>query len=89
MHTPRRVRFRSLVAPNDISLMFSAEGLSVDEAFSLFDTNFGVQKSKDMRKEKIALRRQLVEDGGTALHTESAKQDGVLHVEKGPTSSSL
>lgn len=33
------------------------EGLSVDEAFTLFDEGFGVKKSKEMRREKIQMQQ--------------------------------
>ena len=33
------------------------EGLSVDEAFTLFQDGYGVQKSKKMRREKIDMQK--------------------------------
>ena len=57
------------------------EGLSVDEAFTLFDNGFGVKKSKEMRREKIEMQKNYnaeglvaglaeVVDKGEASHTE-------------------
>ena len=64
--------------------MFS-EGLSVDEAFSLFNEGFGVKKSKEMRKEKLALQKTLKETNatGTPLSQvfETTKDDGAQHIE--------
>ena len=64
------------------------EGLSVDEAFSLFEDDFGVKKSKQMRKEKIALQKNLNETGTTtgggvppSQVVEMTKEDVMLHVE--------
>jgi SP family myo-inositol transporter-like MFS transporter 13 len=36
--------------------MLFPEGLSVDEAFTLFDEGFGVKKSKEMRREKLQIQ---------------------------------
>jgi SP family myo-inositol transporter-like MFS transporter 13 len=62
------------------------EGLSVDEAFTLFDDGFGVKKSKEMRREKIEMQKNYnaeglyaglaevvdeVVDKGEACHTEN------------------
>ena len=58
------------------------EGLSVDEAFTLFNDDFGVKKSKEMRREKIEMQRNYNADGlygvvaevvdkGEASHTEN------------------
>jgi SP family myo-inositol transporter-like MFS transporter 13 len=62
------------------------EGLSVDEAFTLFDDGFGVKKSKEMRREKIEMQKNYnaeglyaglaevvaeVVDKGEASHTEN------------------
>jgi hypothetical protein len=61
------------------------EGLSIEEAFSLFEDDFGVKKSKQMRKEKIELQKTLNETGTTgALPSqvvEKTKDDVMLHVE--------
>jgi SP family myo-inositol transporter-like MFS transporter 13 len=62
--------------------------LSIDEAFSLFEENFGVQKSKQMRKEKAELQKQLREEGmPQGQVVEIAKESGAYHLEdisKGP-----
>ena len=58
------------------------EGLSVDEAFTLFNDDFGVRKSKEMRREKIEMQRNYnaeglyggvadVVDKGETSHTEN------------------
>jgi hypothetical protein len=39
------------------------EGLSVDEAFTLFDDGFGVKKSKEMRREKIEMQNTYNAEG--------------------------
>ena len=39
------------------------EGLSVDEAFTLFDDGFGVKKSKEMRREKIEMQKNYNAEG--------------------------
>jgi hypothetical protein len=61
------------------------EGLSIDEAFSLFEDDFGVKKSKQMRKEKIELQKTLNETGTTSTLprqvVEKTKDDVMLHVE--------
>jgi SP family myo-inositol transporter-like MFS transporter 13 len=42
----------------------SAEGLSIEEAFSLFEDGFGVRKSEQMRREKKEIsNRQDIEEG--------------------------
>ncbi|KAJ6090415.1 hypothetical protein N7486_009230 [Penicillium sp. IBT 16267x] len=59
------------------------KGLSVDEAFTLFDEGFGVKKSKEMRREKLQMQNThnsealhiTVTEGvvkGEASHTENA-----------------
>lgn len=54
------------------------KGLSVDEAFTLFNDDFGVKKSKEMRREKIEMQRNYNAEG---LYT------GVAEViDKGETS---
>lgn len=40
------------------------EGLSIDEAFSLFDDDFGVKKSVKMRREKAEAQRRYNVEGG-------------------------
>jgi SP family myo-inositol transporter-like MFS transporter 13 len=61
------------------------EGLSIDEAFSLFEDDFGVKNSKQMRKEKIELQKTLNETGTTSTLpsqvVEKTKDDVMLHVE--------
>ena len=61
------------------------EGLSIDEAFSLFADDFGVKKSKQMRKEKLELQKNLKENGATGIVPsqviEATKEDVMLHVE--------
>ncbi|WWD01552.1 hypothetical protein V866_008497 [Kwoniella sp. B9012] len=42
------------------------KGLSIDEAFSLFEDGFGVKKSQRMRKEKAEAQRRYREEGGEA-----------------------
>lgn len=45
----------------------------MDEAFSLFDEGWGVQKSKQMRREKKEARQRLntVEAGGVSYETKA------------------
>ncbi|WRT68161.1 uncharacterized protein IL334_005136 [Kwoniella shivajii] len=45
------------------------KGLSIDEAFSLFNEGFGVKKSVEMRKEKAEAQRRYNEEGGEAGRT--------------------
>ncbi|KAJ9499201.1 hypothetical protein H2202_005358 [Exophiala xenobiotica] len=40
------------------------KGLSVDEAFTLFQNGFGVKLSREMRREKIALQKRIQRGGG-------------------------
>ncbi|KAF4551904.1 Sugar (and other) transporter-like protein 24 [Elsinoe fawcettii] len=58
------------------------KGLSVDEAFSLFEDNFGVQKSKEMRKEKTNLQKQFRDEGMLpSQFVTEYKQNEIKHVE--------
>jgi SP family myo-inositol transporter-like MFS transporter 13 len=64
----------------------TTEGLSVDEAFTLFEDGFGVTKSKKMRREKMEMKKtyrkasvtepssgtSAVESKGTMVHVEKA-----------------
>lgn len=45
-------------------LFHSLEGLSIDEAFSLFDDDFGVKKSVKMRREKAEAQKRYNAEGG-------------------------
>lgn len=54
----------------------------MDEAFSLFNDGFGVKKSKDMRKEKLELQKQLNEvETPVGFSVEPAKAVDTLFVE--------
>ncbi|KAL4809092.1 general substrate transporter [Aspergillus unguis] len=57
------------------------KGLSIEEAFTLFHDDFGVKKSKAMRRDKIAMQREFnAETGGPAALTEADKTTA-SHVE--------
>ncbi|PSK37267.1 Myo-inositol transporter 1 [Elsinoe australis] len=59
------------------------KGLSIEEAFSLFEDGFGVQKSKQMRKEKAGLQKQFREEGFLSSEVaEGEKKYDTTHVEK-------
>jgi MFS transporter, SP family, solute carrier family 2 (myo-inositol transporter), member 13 len=59
----------------------SLEGLSVDEAFTLFDDGFGVKKSKQMRREKIEMQKNYNAEGVHWIETEVTEKDKAFHVE--------
>lgn len=58
------------------------EGLSVDEAFTLFQDGFGVKESKEMRREKLALQKEYnaerVLDGPIEMST---SKEATYHME--------
>lgn len=54
--------------------MLFLEGLSVDEAFTLFDEGFGVKKSKVMRREKIQMLHSYNSEGLHVAITEGVSQ---------------
>jgi SP family myo-inositol transporter-like MFS transporter 13 len=55
------------------------EGLSVDEAFTLFDEGFGVKKSKEMRREKIRLQQTYNTEGLHVAVTEAVDKSEASH----------
>ncbi|THZ17469.1 hypothetical protein D6C91_05908 [Aureobasidium pullulans] len=60
------------------------KGLSVDEAFSLFEDDFGVKKSKQMRKEKEGMQREMRQEGALVNEyqvAEIVKEHGAVHLE--------
>jgi SP family myo-inositol transporter-like MFS transporter 13 len=57
------------------------EGLSVDEAFTLFDDGFGVKKSKEMRREKIEMQKNYNAEGLYAGLAEVVDKGEVSHTE--------
>lgn len=60
------------------------KGLSVDEAFSLFEDDFGVKKSKQMRKEKEGMQREMRQEGALVNEyqvVEIVKEHGAVHLE--------
>ncbi|KAK5082624.1 Myo-inositol transporter 3C [Exophiala xenobiotica] len=62
------------------------KGLSVDEAFTLFSDNYGVKKSKEMRKAKIGMAKTYNEAGPVSPpglpNSETAAKGGIAHVEE-------
>jgi MFS transporter, SP family, solute carrier family 2 (myo-inositol transporter), member 13 len=62
------------------------EGLSVDEAFTLFDDGFGVKKSKKMRREKIEMQKNYNAEGLVAGLAEVDVVEVVGMVDKAETS---
>jgi hypothetical protein len=66
------------------------EGLSVDEAFTLFNDGFGVKKSKEMRREKIQMQKNYRAEGAHWTPVEVGDKDKSMHVEEvRPTHSDL
>ena len=57
------------------------EGLSVDEAFTLFNNGFGVKKSKEMRQEKIEMQKTYNAEGLHAGLAEVVDKGEACHVE--------
>lgn len=57
------------------------EGLSVDEAFTLFDEGFGVKKSKEMRREKIIMQQTYNIQGHHVAITEVVEKSEASHKE--------
>ncbi|KAF7168734.1 hypothetical protein CNMCM5623_001640 [Aspergillus felis] len=57
------------------------EGLSVDEAFTLFDEGFGVKKSKEMRREKIQMQHTYNSEGLHVALSEDVDKSGASHRE--------
>ncbi|CAI7579584.1 unnamed protein product [Penicillium pancosmium] len=57
------------------------KGLSVDEAFTLFDDGFGVKKSKEMRREKMEMQNTYNAGGVHAGLSEVADKGEVSHTE--------
>ena len=57
------------------------EGLSVDEAFTLFDGGFGVKKSKEMRREKIEMQKTYNAEGLHAGLAEVVDKGEASHME--------
>jgi SP family myo-inositol transporter-like MFS transporter 13 len=57
------------------------EGLSVDEAFTLFDDDFGVKKSKEMRQEKIEMQKNYNAEGLYAGVAEVVDKGQTSHTE--------
>lgn len=54
----------------------------MDEAFSLFNDNFGVKKSKEMRKQKLALQKQLNEvETPVSISVQTGKEANTILVE--------
>lgn len=54
----------------------------MDEAFSLFNDGFGVKKSKEMRKEKLAFQKQLNEvETPVSTSEQTAKAANTIFVE--------
>ncbi|KAJ5683645.1 hypothetical protein N7462_006810 [Penicillium macrosclerotiorum] len=51
------------------------EGLSVDEAFTLFDEDFGVKKSKEMRRKKIQMQDNYNIEGLETVNGEMDKSE--------------
>ncbi|KAJ5094503.1 myo-inositol transporter 2 [Penicillium angulare] len=56
------------------------KGLSIEEAFTLFHDDFGVQKSKMMRREKIAMQKEFNAEGSPVSFGEVDKASA-SHVE--------
>ena len=61
--------------------MLFLEGLSVDEAFTLFDDGFGVKKSKEMRREKIEMQKNYNAEGLIAGLAEAVDKGEASHTE--------
>ena len=57
------------------------EGLSVDEAFTLFNDGFGVKKSKEMRRQKIEMQKTYNAEGLHAGLVEVVDKSEASHVE--------
>ena len=57
------------------------EGLSVDEAFTLFNNGFGVKKSMEMRQEKIEMQKTYNAEGLHAGLAEVVDKGEACHVE--------
>jgi SP family myo-inositol transporter-like MFS transporter 13 len=57
------------------------EGLSVDEAFTLFNDGFGVKKSKDMRREKTEMQKTYNAEGLPAGLTDLVDKGEASHKE--------
>ncbi|GIJ90324.1 hypothetical protein Asppvi_009278 [Aspergillus pseudoviridinutans] len=57
------------------------KGLSVDEAFTLFDEGFGVKKSKEMRREKIQMQHTYNSEGLHVALSEDVDKGGASHRE--------
>lgn len=53
----------TLIKKSSVANMPFLEGLSVDEAFTLFDEGFGIKKSKEMRREKIKVQQSYNTEG--------------------------
>lgn len=61
--------------------MYFLEGLSVDEAFTLFDGGFGVKKSKEMRRQKIQMQHTYNSEGVHVAVTEGVDKSEASHKE--------
>lgn len=57
------------------------EGLSVDEAFTLFDDGFGVAKSKEMRREKAKMQQTYNTEGFHVAVTDEVDKSESSHTE--------
>lgn len=64
-----------------VANMSFPEGLSVDEAFTLFDEGFGVKKSKEMRREKIKMQQTYNAEGFNVAVTEVVDKSEAYHKE--------
>jgi len=86
LHTTATLRpVSSPFWPKRTSLIRFIEGLSIDEAFSLFEDGYGVKKSKQMRKEKAEMqkhfRNDLLSGASPVEMVNMEKNDGALHNE--------
>ena len=70
-----------LVKPWCVANLAFLEGLSVDEAFTLFDDGLGVNKSKKMRREKIEMQNTYNAEGFRTGLTEVVEKSEASHKE--------